>query len=95
MLNRNSSDIIAPAMTAEKAACQPRAARAHARYQHASALFRSKSILSQSHSTFELHKRVLVDLDQREARKPKPEECLSRPSLIAPQSARVLSRTEL
>jgi hypothetical protein len=30
-------------------------------------LFRSKSILSQSHSTFELHKRVLVDLDQREA----------------------------
>jgi len=38
-----------------------------ARYQHASALFRSRSILSQSHSTLELHKRVLVDLDQREA----------------------------
>ena len=31
------------------------------------ALFRSKSILSPSHSTLELHKRVLVDLDQREA----------------------------
>jgi hypothetical protein len=38
---------------------EAQAARAHARYHDASALFRSKPILSQSHSTLELHMALL------------------------------------